>query len=64
MVWSLESSEDVMIGVMERCFTVMKPKLGVHYVDICINLQNIFSMLQVEDQTQHRHCVCKDGTVQ
>lgn len=64
MVCSFDSRENVIIVVMERCFTVMRPKLRVCYLEIYINLQNIFSVLQVEDQTQHRHCICEDGTVQ
>jgi len=42
----------------------MRPFLDMGYAEILEDLQNMFFMLQVEDQTQYRNRVCEDGTVQ
>jgi hypothetical protein len=34
------------------------------YAEILENPQNMFFMLQVEDQTQYRHRIREDGTIQ
>ena len=44
-------------------FTWMRSILDMGYTEILENLQNMFFMLQVEDQTQYRNRVREDGTI-